>query len=196
MGYKDKSRVTESELQCLMKYAKNSSESIIELGVLKGGTTEGFAIANSGVCVVGIDLFQRIDASKPDLIYQHCLSKYDNAFLIVGDYNKVAKYLDVKVGLVFVDGCHDYESVRDSILLWAPKLVYGGYIAFHDAHDSEKKVTLDGYCREVVGLDGVGRAVKEMLDYSNELHIVEIADSLIVVQKSITKPNIEIYLGH
>lgn len=36
------------------------------------------------------------------------------------------------VDLVFVDGAHDYEGVRDDIRVWLPTVKAGGIIAFHD----------------------------------------------------------------
>lgn len=36
--------------------------------------------------------------------------------------------------LVFIDGDHSYASVKDDILLWAPKVRPGGIVAGHDYH--------------------------------------------------------------
>ena len=36
------------------------------------------------------------------------------------------------VELVFIDGAHDYASVKQDFELWFPKVVEGGTIAFHD----------------------------------------------------------------
>lgn len=37
------------------------------------------------------------------------------------------------VGLVFIDGDHSYESVRNDFLAWFPKVVNGGIMAFDDS---------------------------------------------------------------
>jgi len=37
------------------------------------------------------------------------------------------------VELLFIDGGHDYDSVRRDFELWFPKVMDGGVIAFHDA---------------------------------------------------------------
>jgi predicted O-methyltransferase YrrM len=37
-----------------------------------------------------------------------------------------------KVGLLFIDGCHDYEGVKLDFDLYSPLVVAGGWIAFHD----------------------------------------------------------------
>lgn len=36
------------------------------------------------------------------------------------------------LGLVYVDAAHDYNSVKNDIAAWYPKLVIGGIMAFHD----------------------------------------------------------------
>jgi predicted O-methyltransferase YrrM len=36
------------------------------------------------------------------------------------------------ISALFVDGNHDYENVKRDIELYAPRIVNGGLIAFHD----------------------------------------------------------------
>jgi len=43
-------------------------------------------------------------------------------------YNKVA------IGLLFIDGAHDYASVRNDLYLWWPYLMVGGTVALHDCN--------------------------------------------------------------
>ncbi len=44
------------------------------------------------------------------------------------------RYSDQSLDLVFIDAAHDYESVREDILAWAPKIKPGGIISGHDWH--------------------------------------------------------------
>lgn len=44
----------------------------------------------------------------------------------------VKAFDDEYFDLVFVDGAHDYQSVKDDLLAWYPKVRIGGYLAFHD----------------------------------------------------------------
>ena len=37
------------------------------------------------------------------------------------------------IGLLFIDGAHDYELVKLDFELWYPHLIKGGIIAFHDS---------------------------------------------------------------
>lgn len=39
---------------------------------------------------------------------------------------------DESVGIVYIDGLHDYESVKKDIDLWYPKVQRGGILAGHD----------------------------------------------------------------
>lgn len=43
---------------------------------------------------------------------------------------------DGTVGLVYIDGLHDYESISRDIRLWWPKLVSGGVLSGHDYCDT------------------------------------------------------------
>lgn len=47
----------------------------------------------------------------------------------------IAPFWVQPVGLLFVDAVHEYDAVRDDILAWAPLVVAGGWIAFHDWTD-------------------------------------------------------------
>ena len=50
------------------------------------------------------------------------------------------------ISLLFVDGLHDYGSVRVDVDHFAPHVVHGGYVVFHDA-----------------GEEGPRRVIEEML---------------------------------
>lgn len=54
------------------------------------------------------------------------------------------RYKDESLDFVFIDGAHDYQSVKNDINHWYPKVKKGGYIAGDD-----------------FGWDGVNKAVKE-----------------------------------
>ena len=54
---------------------------------------------------------------------------------------------------VFLDAAHDYESIRDDIAAWWPKIKAGGWLAGHDYTDAE----------------GVRRAVDEAFPHAEKL---------------------------
>jgi predicted O-methyltransferase YrrM len=43
-----------------------------------------------------------------------------------------ARDFDAPVELLFIDGAHEYEDIRTDFVLWFPRLIDGGIIAFHD----------------------------------------------------------------
>jgi predicted O-methyltransferase YrrM len=57
----------------------------------------------------------------------------------------VARTFDEKVELIFIDGLHEYEGVKIDFDMWFPKVVDGGWIAFHDSTcwDGVRKVVTD-----------------------------------------------------
>jgi cephalosporin hydroxylase len=44
----------------------------------------------------------------------------------------ITSYTDNSLDFVFIDATHSYESVKEDIRLWLPKIKYGGYIGGHD----------------------------------------------------------------
>ncbi len=74
------------------------------------------------------------------------LSPFDIIAADSGDRKTASVFADKSVDLIFVDGSHDYESVKRDLDVWAPKVSVGGIICGHDYHP---------------GTPGVVRAVDE-----------------------------------
>jgi len=51
---------------------------------------------------------------------------------VLGRSQETGQEFPYKADLVFVDGGHDYESVKGDIETWAGKVKVGGVLAFHD----------------------------------------------------------------
>lgn len=47
---------------------------------------------------------------------------------------QVAQIWTQPISLLFIDGSHDYDSVRDDLTAWLPHVVDGGIIGLHDTH--------------------------------------------------------------
>ena len=62
------------------------------------------------------------------------IEKYGSRVKVLrGLTTEMAIHIENKVlGLVYVDAAHDYNSVKNDISAWFPKLVVGGIMAFHD----------------------------------------------------------------
>jgi predicted O-methyltransferase YrrM len=74
------------------------------------------------------------------------------------------------VDLVFLDGDHAYESVRQDVLDWAPKVRPGGFLALHDVVHPVH--------------DGPRRAVDELLRSDRSWVDVRYVDSMFVARKA------------
>lgn len=62
--------------------------------------------------------------------------------------NAAEKVPDDSLDFVFIDAQHDYESVRQDILTWLPKVMLGGIIAGHD-YDADPSRDFAGVIRAV-----------------------------------------------
>ncbi len=56
----------------------------------------------------------------------------DSVVPLVKMSTDAAKDFNLPVSLVFIDGAHDYDSVKADFEAWFPKVIEGGMIAFHD----------------------------------------------------------------
>jgi MMP 1-O-methyltransferase len=52
---------------------------------------------------------------------------------LVHTSSDVARTFDEPVAMVFIDGAHEFESVKQDFDDWCPKVVEGGIVALHDA---------------------------------------------------------------
>jgi hypothetical protein len=64
-----------------------------------------------------------------------------------------ATYVDKSLDFVFIDGAHNYESVKADIQAWLPKVKIGGFIGGHDYGNNEPE-----------DVNGVKKAVDEKFD--------------------------------
>lgn len=44
-----------------------------------------------------------------------------------------AKNFNQRIEFIFIDGAHEYSSVKSDLKLWFPKVINGGTLAFHDS---------------------------------------------------------------
>jgi predicted O-methyltransferase YrrM len=132
---------------------KSSNPVICEIGVWKGKSSYIFAsaIKETGGTLYSIDPFNG-DGDKPSIdIYQQEISKLDMPLLEnfkktmakyrLLEFIKISpetsekafnKFPEQKIDLLFIDGNHDYESVKKDYDLWSPLVPSGGVIILHD----------------------------------------------------------------
>jgi cephalosporin hydroxylase len=49
--------------------------------------------------------------------------------------NAAKQFENETFDFIYIDANHDYESIRDDINAWAPKIKVGGFISFHDVNN-------------------------------------------------------------
>ena len=115
---------------------------IVEIGSWKGRSTVWLASgakAGLGARVVAIDphrdssLHSAGESTEHDLRRNLELAKVsDQADVVVATSEDAAVSWNRPISLLFIDGEHDYESVRRDLLLWEGHVVDGGVVALHD----------------------------------------------------------------
>ena len=79
------------------------------------------------------------------------------------------------IGLLFIDGNHDYEYVSQDYRLWFPHVIEGGVVAFHDS-TACVRAGLGGYV-------GVRRVVQQEIFRSRDVHGVQVVDTITLASK-------------
>lgn len=117
---------------------------IVEVGVFYGHGLVYLA-QNSSFEIWGVDQFVRTampfhlpGVNTDQEFFDKCRSNLDEngadrvSLLPVSSNKAAAMFEDGKFDCVFLDAAHDYESVRDDITAWLPKIKPGGYLAGDD----------------------------------------------------------------
>jgi len=86
---------------------------------------------------------------------------------IVKTSEEAARRFDQPVELIFIDGVHQYDYVKQDFNLWFPKVVQGGIMAFHDT----------------TGGLGAKKVVEELVYKSRSFRNIGLADSITFAEK-------------
>lgn len=123
----------------------HTREDVDTLHALGRGMPPGAAFVNIGACF-GTSALALLEGQPIATVFSidvnPCPDESENlkragvrpgrVIRILGRSQEVGYYWPFAVPLVFVDGAHDAESVRDDILAWTSNLTPAGIIAFHD----------------------------------------------------------------
>ncbi|HEE9034869.1 TPA: class I SAM-dependent methyltransferase [Bacillus cereus] len=144
---------------------------IVEIGSYKGKSTVALALGSSILStqkrpIYAIDPF----IVPPFKFFQENIKKQKLEHMIIPikkhseeAYNDCPKH----IAAIFIDGDHEYSSVKQDITLYAPKVVKNGLLAFHDYSDY---------------WPGVYKAVEELCN-NNNFEYIAIYDSLLIIRK-------------
>ncbi|KAF4679252.1 hypothetical protein FOZ62_025257 [Perkinsus olseni] len=121
---------------------------VVEIGVFSGHFSDFVLGALPNVTLIGIDPYYGDDGTFPPelahldpvMVYEQTkerYSKYGERAKLWATTSKEASRVipDESIDLIFIDGCHEYDCVREDIDLWLPKLRPGGIMSGHDFSD-------------------------------------------------------------
>jgi predicted O-methyltransferase YrrM len=128
--------LTDEEGEALYQLAKRCSGrgAIVEIGSWKGKSTICLGLgsrAGAGVRIFAID-------PHADYRFGDFKSNVERAGVadlvtpIASLSQAAADGFDEPIELLFVDGSHEYDLVLEDFEQWVPKVVDGGWVAFHD----------------------------------------------------------------
>lgn len=147
------------------------SGDIVEIGSYKGKSTIALALGSSIISAQKRPIYAIDPFIVPpfkcfwDNIKNHSLEK----IIIPIKKHSEEAYDDCPndIAAIFIDGDHEYSSVKHDIIHYVPKVVKGGLIAFHDYSDY---------------WPGVYKAVEELCN-NKDFEYVAIYDTLLIVRK-------------
>lgn len=117
---------------------------IVEIGSWKGKSTLCFALSNHHKKIIAIDPFEGSQEHKhlqgqSVNTYQEFienLAKFgvsDRVSIYKMTSEQASKEVDLPISVLWIDGSHDYEDVKNDFQLWIDRVVPGGVILFHDS---------------------------------------------------------------
>ena len=127
---------TGQEVELLKKYASGAKLGIVEIGLFDGETTKEYAKLTT-VPIYGIDpiIPDSMESSilgNEKLIRDNMRFYRDFHFYKDYSYNVIRDFYK-RFDLLWIDGSHVYEEVKQDFEEWNLMLEVGGYIIFHDS---------------------------------------------------------------
>jgi predicted O-methyltransferase YrrM len=125
------------ELEGRMLAALAEGKTVLELGAWLGRST--VCLGQTASIVISCDWHQgdahagQIPTLAPYLRNLHRYGLFGRVVPVIGRFDHILPALqDDYFGLIFLDGFHSYEAVRDDTERLLPKLAHGGVLVFHD----------------------------------------------------------------
>jgi hypothetical protein len=121
----------------------------VEIGVDEGRSFRAaFEYAKKGVYLIGIDVHDVVPHKQsvgraPFMEKEKIVGLGKRGFYIHGDADELANIFPHSVDLLFVDGNHDYDSIKKNTEMWEYKVRMGGTILYHDYDHPAAKKWLD-----------------------------------------------------
>lgn len=110
------------------KYIKDSHD-VLELGSNRGISTSLFTHFAKNVTAVDLNLTEEMThllSQTPNLKFHH---------MPFSNFLELDK--DNQYDLIYIDGAHDYNNVKNDIINFLPKVKKGGYLSGHDYNSAD-----------------------------------------------------------
>ena len=130
-----------------LKNLKGNNSTMIEIGSYMGESTMLFASSNIFNKIYTIDPHDGIEEfnERENITWGEVINEYelntryfDNIELISDySYNVVYRFDDNSIDFIYIDGRHDYESVKRDLKLYLPKLKLNVIIGGHDYSEKQ-----------------------------------------------------------
>jgi predicted O-methyltransferase YrrM len=130
----------------LYQYARRAVYPIVEIGSWMGRSTLFLAYGawkgyRQKIYAIDTWLGSEEHCGMPELVSIE--EKFDHTLSTCGFPHEIVKIkghsqeielsrIPKKIGLLFIDGSHDYESVKADYLRYSPLIAHDGILAFHD----------------------------------------------------------------
>lgn len=150
-----------------------SAEKFVEIGAWKGKSIcyAGVEIINSGknIRLDSVDTWEGSPGEPVLMNDESVINKtlYDEFIKNIGPVKHIVTpiklssvlaanvYQDNSVFFVFIDGSHLYESIKEDILAWLPKVKSGGFIGGHDIDQPEEFNGVRAAVNEIIGAKNI-----------------------------------------
>jgi hypothetical protein len=102
-----------------------------EVGVAEGmSLSTAFYSSKEGVFCLGVDYYDSPDHRRPD--FMNTIVSGNQVAYIHADAHELANIWNIPINTLFIDGAHDEDNVCMDTMNWAPHVVEGGTILYHD----------------------------------------------------------------
>ena len=174
----------EDDLLAALAYHCKLNEVIVEIGSFHGRSTVALAFgsrAGANIPIYTFDDYSGGEAMEAvdafDSLLQNLKNHKVDNLVIPAKLNstEAARNFSLKVGLLFIDGNHSYESCKADVVAWQDKVTSGGRIAFHDCMDP---------IRGSIRFIGPLQVIFEQFKDNNQYTIEGRCASIVVVRKA------------
>lgn len=138
---------------CEWLLARDPIVNVVEIGIRRGGTCAIWHELSSGL-VVGVDLRDEFSIAR----HVELAEAYPRFRSVLGDSHaadtraSVLRALDsASIDLLFIDGDHSAEGVRQDFDMYGPLVRAGGVIAFHDIQPHPTTLGVRDFWRDLQG---------------------------------------------